>query len=82
MTADATEGFARVVGDAESGEILAIHLVGAEVSELVNEAALSLEMAAVLDDMSLTIHAHPTLSESLMEAAKAALGEAIHAINR
>ena len=82
MTADATEGFARVIGDAESGEILAIHLVGAEVSELVNEAALSMEMAAVLDDMSLTIHAHPTLSESLMEAAKAALGEAIHTINR
>ena len=82
MTADATDGFARVVGDAETGDVLAIHLVGAEASELVNEAALTMEMAAVLDDVSLTVHAHPTMSEALMEAAKAALGEAIHAVNR
>ncbi|MCO4761610.1 MAG: dihydrolipoyl dehydrogenase [Myxococcales bacterium] len=82
MTADETLGFARVVGDAETGDVLAIHLVGAEVSELVNEAALTMEMAAVLEDVGLTVHAHPTMSESLMEAAKAALGEAIHAVNR
>ena len=82
MTADATLGFARVVGDAETGEVLAIHIVGAEASELVNEAAMTLEMAAVLEDVGLTVHAHPTMSEGLMEAAKAALGEAIHTVNR
>ena len=82
MTADATNGFARVIGDAETGDVLAIQIVGAEASELVNEAALTLEMAAVLEDVGLTVHAHPTMSEALMEAAKAALGEAIHAINR
>ncbi len=81
MTADATLGFARVVGDAVTGDVLAIHIVGAEASELVNEAALTLEMAAVLEDVGLTVHAHPTMGEALMEAAKAALGEAIHAVN-
>ncbi len=82
MTADATDGFARVIGDAETGDVLAVQLVGAEASELVNEAALTLEMAAVLEDVGLTVHAHPTMSEAIMEAAKAALGEAIHAVNR
>ena len=82
MTSDATDGFARVVGDAETGEVLAIHLVGAEASELVAEAGLALEMGAELDDLSLTVHAHPTMAEGVMEAAKAALGEAIHAVNR
>ena len=82
MTSDATDGFARVVGDAETGEILAVHLVGAEASEVIAEAGLALEMGAELDDLSLTVHAHPTMSEALMEAAKAALGQAIHAVNR
>ena len=82
MTADATDGFARVIGDAETGDVLAIQVVGNEASELVNEAALTMEMAAVLEDVGLTVHAHPTMSEGLMEAAKAALGEAIHAVNR
>ena len=82
MTADATDGFARVIGDADTGEVLAIHLVGAEASELVAEAGLALEMSADLDDLALTVHSHPTMAEAVMEAAKAALGEAIHAVNR
>ena len=82
MTADAVEGFARVIGDAETGEVLAIQVVGAEASELVAEAGLAMEMSASLEDIALTVHAHPTMAESLMEAAKAALGEAIHSLNR
>ncbi len=82
MSADATDGFSRVVGDAETGEVLAIHVVGAEASELVAEAGLALELSADLEDLALTVHAHPTMAESIMEAAKAALGEAIHAVNR
>ena len=82
MGSDATEGFSRVVGDAETGEILAIQIVGAEASELVAEAGLALEMGADLEDVALTVHAHPSMAESIMEAAKAALGEAIHAVNR
>ena len=51
-------------------------------SDLVSEAALAIEMGAVRHDVSLTVHPHPTLPEAIMEAAKAALGEAIHIINR
>ena len=82
MTADAAEGFARVIGDAETGQVLAVQIVGAEASELVAEAGLALEMSADLEDIALTVHAHPTMAESLMEAAKAALGEAVHSLNR
>ena len=82
MTADATDGFARVIGDKTTGEVLAVQIVGAEASEMINEAAFMLEMAAVVEDVGLTVHAHPTMGEAMMEAAKAALGEAIHAVNR
>jgi dihydrolipoamide dehydrogenase len=82
LSVNDTDGFAKVIGDAETGEILGVHVVGNGASDLISEAALAIEMGAVLHDMSLTIHPHPTLPEALMEAAKAALGEAIHAINR
>jgi dihydrolipoamide dehydrogenase len=55
---------------------------GPEASDLIAEGALALEMGAYLEDVALTIHAHPTLSEAFHEACKAALGEAVHALNR
>jgi dihydrolipoamide dehydrogenase len=76
------DGFAKIVADAESGEILGVHVVGGSASDLISEAALAIEMGAVLQDVGLTVHPHPTLPESLMEAAKVALGEAVHVINR
>ncbi len=81
MTTGETEGFVKVVADKGSQEILGIHIVGPGASDLIAEGALAIEMGAFVDDLSLTVHAHPTLAEGLMEAAKAALGEAIHAIN-
>ena len=57
-------------------------MVGPEASDLIAEATLALEMGAYVEDVALTVHAHPTLAEAFMEACKAALGEAIHAINR
>src|SRR5258708_981300 len=77
-----TDGFVKVVIDAESKELLGVHIVGNGASDMIAEATLAIEMGAVADDISLTIHAHPTLPEGLMEAAKAALGEAIHIQNR
>jgi dihydrolipoamide dehydrogenase len=82
MSVNDTDGFAKVVADAKSGEILGVHVVGGAASDLVSEAALAIEMGAVLHDVSLTVHPHPTLPEAIMEAAKAALGEAIHLVNR
>jgi dihydrolipoamide dehydrogenase len=57
-------------------------MVGAGAGELIAEATLALELGADVEDVALTVHAHPTLPEAFMEACKAALGEAIHALNR
>jgi dihydrolipoamide dehydrogenase len=77
-----TDGFVKVIIDAESKEVLGIHVVGNGASDVIAEAALAIEMGALANDISLTIHAHPTLPEAIMEAAKASLGEAIHIVNR
>jgi dihydrolipoamide dehydrogenase len=79
---DHTEGFVKVVGDKKTGLLLGATIAGPEASDLIAEAALALEMGAYLEDVALTVHAHPTLPEAFMEACKAALGEAIHALNR
>jgi dihydrolipoamide dehydrogenase len=79
---DHTEGFVKVVADRASKLLLGVTMVGPEASDLIAEAALALEMGAYVEDVALTIHAHPTLPEAFMEACKAALGEAIHALNR
>ncbi|HVU52839.1 MAG TPA: dihydrolipoyl dehydrogenase [Polyangia bacterium] len=77
-----TDGFVKVVIDAQTKEVLGIHVVGNGASDIIAEAALAIEMGALADDIALTIHAHPTLPEAIMEAAKASLGEAIHIQNR
>ena len=77
-----TEGFVKVVGDRASKLLLGVTFCGAEAGDLVAEAALALEMGAYLEDVALTIHAHPTLPEAFNEACRAALGEAIHMLNR
>ncbi len=77
-----TDGFVKVVTDAETTEILGIHVVGGGASDVIAEAALAIEMGALADDLGLTIHAHPTLPEAIMEAAKASQGAAVHIQNR
>lgn len=67
-------GFVKVVADSESGLLLGVQMAGPEASELIAAAALALEMGARAQDVALTIHPHPTLSESLMAAAAAAAG--------
>ena len=76
------EGFVKVVGDKKTKLLLGVTVCGPEASDLVAEAALALEMGATLEDVALTVHAHPTLPEAFMEACKAALGEAIHRLNQ
>ncbi|MFC6731443.1 dihydrolipoyl dehydrogenase [Haladaptatus sp. DYSN1] len=77
-----TDGFVRVVADEESGFILGAQIVGPEASELIAELALAIEMGATIEDLTATIHTHPTLAEAVMEAAANAKGEAIHTLNR
>jgi dihydrolipoamide dehydrogenase len=76
-----TEGFVKVVADKQSEQILGIHMVGADVTDLISEAALAIEMGATLDDLALTVHPHPTLPEALMEATEAVKGKAINILN-
>ncbi len=82
LSVNDSDGFAKIVADAKTEEVLGVHIVGNGASDLISEAALAIEMGAVVKDLQLTIHPHPTLSEAIMEAAAAALGEAVHVINK
>jgi len=82
VLAGETEGFTKVVADKTSNLVLGVHIVGDEASDLISEAALAIEMGATLEDIGLTMHPHPTLPESLMEAAEAAEGKAIHILQK
>ncbi|MFB6227281.1 MAG: dihydrolipoyl dehydrogenase [Halobacteriales archaeon] len=82
LTRREADGFVRIVGDAASGAVLGGQVVGPEASELIAEIGLAIETDTTLADVAGTVHTHPTLSESVMEATKNALGRAIHALNR
>lgn len=73
-----TEGMVKVISDAKQGRILGVHIVGAEATELIAEAGLALSTEASPETIARSIHAHPTRSEAMGEAALAALGRAIH----
>ena len=73
-----TEGLAKIISDPSTGLVLGVGLVGPHASELIAEGTLALEMGATLEDMMVTIHPHPTMSEALMEAAEAAAGSPVH----
>src|SRR5438093_4518772 len=82
LTLGQTEGFVKVIADAESGKLLGAHIIGPRATDLIAEATLAIQNGLTLEQIDLTIHAHPTLPESLMEAALAAQGRAIHIPNK
>jgi dihydrolipoamide dehydrogenase len=73
-----TEGFVKIVGEKKYGELLGVHVIGPKATELVAEACLGLRVEATVEEIFRTVHAHPTLSEAMMEAAHGVYGEAIH----
>ena len=77
-----TDGFVKVVADAKTDEVLGVHMVGPDVTELIAEAALAIEMGATTEDIARTIHAHPTLPEAVMEASEAVHRMAVHIYQR
>jgi len=81
LTTNETDGFIKVVIDAATKRVLGVTIVGPHASDLISECALAVEMDCEALDIGLTIHPHPTLGEGIMEAAKHALGEAIHVVN-
>ncbi|HTV80251.1 MAG TPA: dihydrolipoyl dehydrogenase [Steroidobacteraceae bacterium] len=79
---ESTQGFAKLIADKASDEILGVHVIGPMAGELIAEAVLAMEYSASAEDLQRTIHAHPTLSEALHEAALAADKRAIDNLNR
>jgi dihydrolipoamide dehydrogenase len=73
-----TEGFVKILSDPETSAVLGVGMVGPHVSELIAEGTLAIEMGATLEDLLVTIHPHPTMSEALMEAAEVGAGQPIH----
>lgn len=80
LSLNATDGFVKVVADAESGLVLGAQIAGAEASNMIAELGLAIEMGTTLEDLAMTIHSHPTLGEIVMESAEVALGHPIHTI--
>ncbi|WP_428277898.1 dihydrolipoyl dehydrogenase [Candidatus Palauibacter sp.] len=78
LTAESADGFVKVVADAKYGELLGVHMIGHNVSELVAEVGMARELEATLDEIVRHAHAHPSMAEAVMEAAFAALGRSIH----
>ncbi len=76
-----TEGLVKIIADAETDRVLGVHIFSAQASELIAQAVLMMEMQATSEDMALTIFAHPTLAESVHEAALAVNGRAVHIKN-
>ncbi len=77
-TAGETEGFVKIVRDKKYGEILGAHIVGSHASEIIHELAVARENEYTVEEVDLAIHAHPTLSEAVAEAALDSMGRVIH----
>src|SRR5438067_3074774 len=82
LTLGQSEGFVKVVADASDDRVVGVHMVGPRVTDLIAEATLAVQQGLTLEQLDLTMHAHPTLAESFLEAGLAADGRAIHIANR
>lgn len=78
MATGEQDGFVKVVCDAKYGEVLGVHLIGPHVTDMIHEGVLAIKLEATLDSIVDTIHAHPTMSEAVLEAFEDAHGMAIH----
>ncbi len=82
LTLGRSDGLTKLVVDADSERVVGVGLVGPGAGELIGEATLAIEMGATTTDLAATVHAHPTLSETLMEAAEAFHGRSLHFVRR
>jgi dihydrolipoamide dehydrogenase len=73
------EGFIKIVSDAQYGEVLGVHIIGPQATELIAEAVTAMELEATVEDLMWTIHAHPTLAEAMLDASNSVYGLAINA---
>ncbi len=77
-----TDGFTKLIGDKKTGRLIGAAIVGGDASTMIAEMALAIESGLQVEDIALTVHAHPTMGEATMEAAEVALGHAIHMLNK
>lgn len=82
LSFDRVDGMTKMLIDPETNRVVGVGIVGAGAGELIAEAVLAMEMGATAEDIALTIHAHPTLSETMMECAEAFYGHATHTISK
>jgi dihydrolipoamide dehydrogenase len=80
-TMNESDGMIKLVGDAKTDALLGMHIIAPQAESLIGEGVIALEMGATLEDIGLSIHPHPTLTESIMDAAEASHGKAIHIVN-
>jgi dihydrolipoamide dehydrogenase len=73
-----TDGFVKILADAESDKVLGVHILGAQAGDMIAEAAVAMEFSASAEDIARTCHAHPTLTEAVKEAALAVDNRALH----
>ena len=76
------KGLTKMVMDAETGQVLGVGIVGPGAGEMISEGVLAVEMGALAEEIALTIHPHPTLSETEQEAAEAFLGSSTHILSK
>ena len=82
IAADESDGFVKIISDAETDRILGMHILGSQASELIAQGVIAMEFGATAEDLALTMFAHPSLSEAVHEAALGVSGSAIHAVAR
>jgi len=80
LTMGRPEGLTKIIADAHTRRVLGVGIVGENAGDLIAEGVLAIEMGAEVDDLALTIHAHPSTSETIMEAAESVFGKAIHSL--
>ncbi len=78
VTLNRTEGLTKVIADADTGRILGVAMAGVGAGEMISEGVLAVELGALASDVALSVHPHPTVSETLMEAAEGIVGQATH----
>jgi dihydrolipoamide dehydrogenase len=80
MAINENVGFVKIVTDAKYGEILGVHIIGPHATDLIHEVCVSIRLESTIEELMHTIHAHPTLSEAVMEAAQVVKGVSVHAV--
>lgn len=78
LSMNKAEGLVQIISDKNTGEVLGGQIAGVNASDLISEITLAIETSATIEDLSLTVHPHPTVSETIMEAAEVGLGLPIH----